>query len=79
MLKLYDYKCSKGHVVEEFVRGDPVERKCSICGLPSNRLISPIRSVFEPFSGDYHDATAKWAKHREITIKQERKEAEANA
>ena len=33
-----------------------------------------VNFSLDPISGDFPDATRKWAKHREMTIKQERKQ-----
>jgi hypothetical protein len=35
----------------------------------AKRVISPIRSVLEPHSGDFAGATMKWARDRERKIK----------
>ena len=74
MRMLFDFRCSEGHTAEHFTTKDTSEVSCLICGKPANRIISPVRSVLDPISGDFLGATRKWAKHREQQIKKERKE-----
>jgi hypothetical protein len=72
MLKIRDFQCPDGHTKEYFVSDDVVLTRCE-CGKDAKRVISPIRSVLEPHSGDFAGATMKWARDRERKIKQERK------
>jgi hypothetical protein len=72
MLKIRDFKCPDGHIKEYFVSDDIELTRCE-CGKDAKKVISPIRSVLEPHSGDFAGATMKWARDRERKIKQERK------
>ena len=72
MLKIRDFKCPNGHVKEYFVSDDIELIRCE-CGEDAKKVISPIRSVLDPISGDFAGATMKWARDRERKIKQEQK------
>tara|TARA_B110000858_G_C17596632_1_gene378115 strand:+ start:611 stop:742 length:132 start_codon:yes stop_codon:yes gene_type:complete len=39
----------------------------------ASRIISPVRSLLDPISGDFAGATMKWARDREKKIQKERK------
>ena len=65
MKVLNDFKCPQGHTEERFIESSTDTIRCSVCGLNAVKVIAPIRSVMEPHSGDFHDATRKWAKHHE--------------
>jgi hypothetical protein len=73
MRRLFDFKCTDGHVTEQFV-DDKVEKStCRQCGKPASRIISPVRSSLDPISGSFPKATNKWVKNREQRMKIERK------
>jgi hypothetical protein len=72
MLKIRDFKCPNGHIKEYFVSDDIELIRCE-CGEDAKKVISPIRSVLDPISGDFAGATMKWARDRERKIKQEQK------
>jgi predicted nucleic acid-binding Zn ribbon protein len=68
MLTLYDFKCETcGNVDEVLIQSiyRTASLPCKSCGLPSVRLISPIRSILEGHSGHFPDAAEKWAKRHE--------------
>jgi len=64
MRKIYDARCSAGHVTEVFGYSDETFR-CGECNLEAKRIISPIRCQLEGVSGDFPDAAAKWARRHE--------------
>ena len=63
-MKLYDFKCPKGHIEEHFAKDDEKQRRCS-CGELSRRIISPVRAKLDPLSGHFPTASDKWAKMHE--------------
>ena len=73
MRRLFDFKCSAGHVNERLVDMSCSELPCSDCDLISKKIISPVRSALDPISGDFVGATAKWEKMRRQKMQQERK------
>jgi hypothetical protein len=40
----------------------------------ARKIISPVRSLLDPISGDFAGATMKWARDRERKMKKERKD-----
>jgi hypothetical protein len=71
---LYDFKCDNGHIHEALIDSSKSFKKCAVCESTAHRIISSVNFSLDPISGDFPDATRKWAKHREMTIKQERKQ-----
>lgn len=77
MRRIYDFRCSEGHLFEKFIDSDIKSIDCDICGQPSTRVVSCAAPMLDPISGDYPSATMKWAKMRQEKIKAERKAASA--
>lgn len=65
MRRLYDYKCSDGHVSEHFVEDDVREVECAECGNPASRIITPINFHLEGWSGHFPTAKDKWIRDHE--------------
>ncbi len=68
MIRVYDFKCTQGHVFEEFVQAQDRKATCH-CGSTAKRIVSPVRCALDPLSGDFASATKQWAKHREEEAK----------
>jgi len=75
---MFDFRCPNGHAEEAFADTSERERICSVCGEPSSREISPVRSVLDGLSGDFPSAAYKWEKNRESHMRRERKHMESN-
>lgn len=73
MRRLFDFKCTDGHVTEQFVDDETYESICKLCGKPATRIISPVRSMLDPISGNFPKATEKWVKNRTQRMKIENK------
>ena len=71
--RIYDFQCPDGHKAEAFVDSEVRSLPCFQCGLFAERIVSPVRSMLDPISGDFPGATMKWAKNRQETIKRERR------
>jgi hypothetical protein len=74
MFRLYDFKCPCGQAFEELVTPDHMTTRCA-CGEEATRLVSAPRAKLDPISGDFPDATRRWAKTRANHIKYERRQA----
>lgn len=74
MAVLYDFKCSNDHIHERIASRNTVAVPCPQCSEVAHRIISTVNFSLDPISGDFPKATKNWAKHREYTIKQERKQ-----
>jgi hypothetical protein len=70
---LIDFRCDNGHTNEKFVASGTIEIECPECSSMARKIISPVRSLLDPISGDFAGATMKWARDREKKIEKERK------
>jgi DNA-directed RNA polymerase subunit RPC12/RpoP len=68
-----DFKCSNGHTTEKLIDNKTREIECPVCSEIASKVISPVRSLLDPISGDFVGATMKWARDREKKIQKERK------
>ena len=73
MFIIIDFRCNNGHTTEKFIDSKTTEVQCPECSLMASRIISPVRSLLDPISGDFAGATMKWARDREKKIQKERK------
>ena len=71
--RIYDFQCTELHITEAFIDSTIKEHVCAECGAKAQRIVSPVRSMLDPISGDFPGATMKWAKNRQETIKRERR------
>jgi Zn finger protein HypA/HybF involved in hydrogenase expression len=67
--RLYDFKCSNGHITEHFVDSETRTVKCPECDQDAKRVISKCSFVLDPVSGDYPGATMKWAREHSKAAK----------
>jgi hypothetical protein len=74
-MKVYDFKCSNGHVFEEFTKQDISVSRCA-CGANAKRLVSSPRFRLDGSSGDFPGAHMKWVKEHEAAGKQAVEESE---
>lgn len=72
MIRVFDFLCPNGHVVEEFVEGDTMEIVCH-CGLVSTRKPAAPRAQLEGITGAFPGAAMAWEKRRESHMAKERK------
>ncbi len=71
---IIDFRCDNGHTTEKFISSEVTEIECPECSLMARKIISPVRSLLDPISGDFAGATMKWARDRERKMKKERKD-----
>ena len=76
MRRMYDFKCSEGHITEGFVDYETTVINCE-CGDVANRIISPVRISLDGTDPTYVGAYDKWARTREQQKKIEAKRNEA--
>jgi hypothetical protein len=67
---IFDFKCSKGHKEEYWVKSSVRTVRCKVCDEEATRCISGAMVSLDPISGDFPGATMKWAKHHERAAKQ---------
>ena len=76
--RIYDFRCSNGHVSEKLVRSSVKQIDCPICRQSAIRLVSAPRAALDVISGDFPGATLKWARQRQQKIKAERRYADSH-
>lgn len=74
-VRVFDFRCKNGHVVERFVDADIVENECE-CGAMGLRQIATPRVSLEGLTGDFPGAADAWERKRNSHMAKERKNQE---
>jgi len=69
MLKVFDFKCSNGHIFESFVDGSVTTSRCG-CGANATKIISATQCILDGASGDFPGQHMKWVREHERAGKQ---------
>ena len=64
MLKVHDFRCTNGHLFEEFVEGGTTTSRCG-CGANDTKVVSATQGVLEGASGDFPGQHMKWVREHE--------------
>ena len=72
MLRVFDFKCSNGHVSEHFVEHE-TSVQCPQCDRLALRQVAASRIALDGCSGHFPSAAAKWESNRESHMRKERK------
>jgi hypothetical protein len=72
--RIYEFRCSAGHVTEEYIDEFIGKTECSMCDKIATKMVSAVQSSLNPLSGDFPRSTMQWAKNRDYQIKRERRE-----
>ena len=64
MLKVHDFRCTNGHLFEEFVEGGTTTSRCG-CGANATKVVSATKCVLEGASGDFPGQHMKWVREHE--------------
>jgi len=64
MYKIYDFRCTNGHVFEAFVKDGTTTSRCG-CGANATRVVSATPCVLEGASGDFPGRHMKWVREHE--------------
>jgi hypothetical protein len=75
-LRVYDFLCPNGHLVEQFVNDDIVENQCPHCEAMGYRQIAAPRFSLDGMSGDFPTAADAWEKRRNSHMAKEQKNVE---
>jgi hypothetical protein len=73
MIRVYDFRCSNGHVVEHFIDHDCHAVQCPHCDQLALRMLPAPRSALDPISGHFPGATMGWERKRDEKMAAERK------
>jgi len=65
MYKIYDFRCTNGHVTEELVKAEVAESRCKTCGAVSTRMVSAPSFHLNGSDGSFPGAHMKWVKDHE--------------
>ena len=69
MIKVFEFKCSNGHIFEEFVEAGTTSSRCG-CGANATKIVSATSNILEGASGDFPGRHSKWVKeHQEAGTK----------
>ena len=64
MFKVFDFRCTNGHVFEEFVEGTVTTSRCG-CGADATKMVSAPSFHLDGASGDFPGQHMKWVKEHE--------------
>jgi hypothetical protein len=64
MYKIYDFRCTNGHVFEEFVESGTTTSRCG-CGANAAKMVSAPSFHLEGASGDFPGSHMKWVREHE--------------
>lgn len=64
MIKVFDFKCTNGHVFESFVDGNVTASRCG-CGANAKKIISATQCILDGASGDFPGQHMKWVREHE--------------
>lgn len=68
MIRVYDFRCTNGHVFENFVGKEVTVSRCG-CGADAKRIISPIRTHLDGSDPGFPGAAMKWEREHERAAK----------
>ena len=71
--RLYEFKCEKNHVTEQFVDETVKTSQCRECDGAATRIISPTGIYLEPFSGLHPSSYDRWTRVRAEKLAKEKK------
>ena len=64
MFKIYDFRCTNGHVFEEMVESGVTTSRCG-WGANATKMVSAPSFVLEGHSGDFPGRHMKWVREHE--------------
>jgi len=64
MYKVYDFRCTDGHVFEKFVTSPVTTLRCG-CGEKATKILSAPAFILDGSSGDFPGRHIKWLREHE--------------
>jgi len=64
-IRIFEFKCSDGHISEKFIDEQVLEIECPVCSKTATRIISSPRFMLEGITGAFPTAYDQWARKHE--------------
>jgi hypothetical protein len=64
MYKIYDFRCTNGHVFEDFVKSGTTTSRCG-CGANATKMVSAPSFHLDGSTGDFPGRHMKWVREHE--------------
>ena len=64
MFKVYDFRCTNGHVFEDFVTSGTTTSRCG-CGANATKMVSAPSFHLDGSTGDFPGRHMKWVREHE--------------
>ena len=64
MIKVFDFRCTNGHVFEAFVEQDVTTQRCG-CGAKATKIVSATQCILDGSTGDFPGRHMKWVREHE--------------
>jgi hypothetical protein len=64
MIKVFDFRCTNGHVFEEFVDQGVTTQRCG-CGANATKIVSATQCILDGSTGDFPGRHMKWVREHE--------------
>ena len=64
MIKVFDFRCTNGHIFEEFVDEHTTSSRCG-CGANATKIVSATPSILDGSTGDFPGRHIKWIREHE--------------
>lgn len=64
MIKVFDFRCTNGHVFEDFVDSTITTTRCG-CGANATKIVSATPFILDGSTGDFPGRHMKWVREHE--------------
>lgn len=64
MIKVFDFRCKKGHIFEKFVSNSITTTRCG-CGSIATKVLSATKCVLDGSSPDFPGRHQRWIREHE--------------
>ena len=64
MIKVFEFRCTNGHIFEEFVENGTTTSRCG-CGANATKIVSATQCVLDGSTGDFPGRHMKWVREHE--------------
>ena len=64
MIKVFEFRCTNGHIFEEFVESNITTSRCG-CGANATKIVSATQHILDGSTGDFPGKHIKWVREHE--------------